>query len=298
MESTTDVITEAANAGTDRIESNVCYSLNSAAPAAIENRSLLGSGNLTAVGTALANKIAANLDHKLLEGLSDSTSSVTGRFNSYGGASFRTLCGTDIVRIFRDLAGSSFNDILGGDGNDNQILGGAGDNLLTDEPGNDTLVGDRGDDALDGGYGFDAVSDVSLLGTGFNANLTTGIITSEGTDTTLNLLVAQVTGTGLAGLIAWTKALDGSYTDFALFGGEGHDMLTESNGEATLDGGQGADLVTEGSGYDVDGDSIANFCRCCDRFVCPDVIQLLSVAAAYCQDEGQPPASGCDMKRT
>jgi Ca2+-binding RTX toxin-like protein len=55
------------------------------------------------------------------------------------------------------LSGSSFNDILAGDGLANGLFGGAGNDLLIGAAGNDMLAGDAGNDTLTGGAGVDVL---------------------------------------------------------------------------------------------------------------------------------------------
>jgi Ca2+-binding RTX toxin-like protein len=66
--------------------------------------------------------------------------------------------GIDTLRSIEDLGGSSFNDVLTGNGNNNTLLGLAGDDRLYGGAGNDTLSGGTGDDILEGGSGKDTLS--------------------------------------------------------------------------------------------------------------------------------------------
>ncbi|MDF3034671.1 MAG: Hemolysin-type calcium-binding region [Alphaproteobacteria bacterium] len=66
--------------------------------------------------------------------------------------------GMDTLNSIEDLGGSSFNDILRGNG-DNNFLGGiAGDDTLYGGAGNDQLSGGTGNDILEGGSGDDTLS--------------------------------------------------------------------------------------------------------------------------------------------
>jgi len=51
------------------------------------------------------------------------------------------------------LRGSSFDDVIVGDGGANVLIGSSGDDEIYGRGGDDTLVGDNGDDLLDGGSG-------------------------------------------------------------------------------------------------------------------------------------------------
>lgn len=61
----------------------------------------------------------------------------------------------DVYSGIENLSGSSFGDVLVGDGNGNTLRGLGGDDKLNGGSGNDTLSGGRGDDRLVGGNGAD-----------------------------------------------------------------------------------------------------------------------------------------------
>jgi RTX calcium-binding nonapeptide repeat (4 copies) len=65
--------------------------------------------------------------------------------------------GTDPVIGIENVRGSSFDDVLIGDEDGNQLVGGPGNDRLVGGPGNDLLLGDGGADILRGGDGDDAL---------------------------------------------------------------------------------------------------------------------------------------------
>jgi Ca2+-binding RTX toxin-like protein len=89
VDNTGDVVTEAASAGTDTIQSSVTYTL----PTNVENLVLTGSANINATGAALSGVIAGNTGNNTINGSSSASW-------LYGGT------GTDA------LVGGTGNDVL------------------------------------------------------------------------------------------------------------------------------------------------------------------------------------------
>ena len=118
-----------------------------------------------------------------------------------------------------ELLGGAFNDRLDGRGGDDTLKGFKGDDLLLGRNGADTLLGGTGSDVLKGGAGGD-----QLKGQGGGDSLFGG----GGSDTLL-----------------------GGNGNDTLSGGNGHDTLLGGNGADTLAGGAGRDLVEGQKGNDV-----------------------------------------------
>ena len=126
------------------------------------------------------------------------------------------------------MIGSSADDVLVGDDQNNVILGLKGDDSLDGGAGDDTLVGGKGDDTLVGGDGDDTLNggkgDDTLAG-------------GDGNDT-----------------------LNGGKGDDTLVGGDGNDTLAGGQGNDLLIGGEGNDILDGGGGYDQvfgnDGDDV------------------------------------------
>lgn len=283
VNTTLDVVVEAAAGGIDTVFSTSTYTLTDVD---VENLQLLGTGALNGTGNAVANLVTGNSGNNLLEGkagndtligglgndkilggegadslnggegidllsFADSLSQVSGSLNGGSTSSFVTLSGTDSVAAFENILGSQYNDTLGGDGYANNLNGGAGNDTLTGGSGDDTLVGGTGNDSLDGGYGIDSISFAYFTARGLNADLSTGVIIGDGTDTIAGASVEVITGTGLNDIIAWKNSTSYSYTDFSLNGGNGNDSLQGSSGNDTLNGGSGNDTMAGGTGNDV-----------------------------------------------
>ena len=114
-----DTVTEAANAGTDTVQTTVSFSLNTAAAAGVENLVLV-AGGLTGTGNALANVITGTSGANTLNGLG----------------------GNDT------LNGGSGNDTLNGDAGNDTLNGGAGADTITGGAGADTINTGAADDNL------------------------------------------------------------------------------------------------------------------------------------------------------
>jgi Ca2+-binding RTX toxin-like protein len=221
----TDVITEALNAGTDRVQSSLNYTLG----ANLENLELTGAA-LTGTGNALNNILTGTSGNNTLSG----------------------LAGTDT------LNGEDGNDILiGGVGNDT-LNGGLGNDTLDGGVGADTMIGGLGDDL----FVLDTLADI-VTENATEGSDTVRIAYNVAVATTIDLNSAyggtienvQVAGTGLFNLTgnAEHNSLTGNGSKNTLIGGLGND---------TLDGGLGVDSMTGGLGddtYVVDnlGDQVA-----------------------------------------
>ncbi len=182
-----------------------------------------------------------------------------------------------------NVTGSQFDDLITGDGMNNQLVGWDGADSLHGQDGNDQLFGNDGDDQLFGGLGAD------VLHGGNGADLLDG---GEGTDTaTWNLFQVHPKGnlsrltndtsgvvadlvTGEAGLDtlvgienlsggvgddqffgdAGDNFLGGNAGDDLLDGRGGHDVILGSQGDDTLLGGDGNDFLSGGAGNNtIDG---------------------------------------------
>ncbi|PYF09241.1 hemolysin type calcium-binding protein [Rhodobacter viridis] len=154
------------------------------------------------------------------------------------------------------LSGGDDNDTIDGGAGDDQLDGGSDDDLLTGGAGNDSIFGDYGydtilggvgDDTIDGGSYFDLVTYAALTTAGIRADLSTGVVTGEGTDHLSN--VEWIIATDRNDVILWNNS-SGTYTDFRFEGGAGNDSLSASDGDDTLMGGSGSDTMVGGEGSD------------------------------------------------
>ena len=167
--------------------------------------------------------------------------------------------GGDQLTDVEDVAGTSFNDVLEGDGAGNFLQGNSGDDVLVGYSGNDTLdgrdfggasvVGDR----LIGGKGNDAYMVDGLNDIIFeDAASGTDRVSSSGS----HYMFANVEELGLldGNLFGVGNALDnmifGQNGDNLLIGGAGNDQLSGNNGNDSLFGETGDDQLF--GGMDID----------------------------------------------
>ena len=249
VDSTTDVITENLNEGTDLVQSSVSYALG----ANLENLTLTGAAAINGTGNAANNVLTGNVAANVLDGgigadtmaggtgdevyLVDNTGDVVNE-----GAS----AGTDLVQSAVNytlsvnvenltLTGAA---AINGTGNtaNNVITGNAAANVLNGGAGTDTLIGGQGNDT----YVVDTTTDT------ITENL------NEGTD----LVQSSVTyslGNNLENLtLTGTTAISGTGNtlDNVLTGNTAVNTLSGGLGNDTLDGGAGADVLAGGAGND------------------------------------------------
>lgn len=136
--------------------------------------------------------------------------------------------GTDTITGIRNLDGTSFDDVLTGDGQAN---------MLTGFDGADRLTGGLGDDALSGGNGSDT-ADYSSSSAAVTVDLQqiTQDTVGAGTDTLLGF--ENLTGGSAA------DALSGDGGPNAIRGLAGNDVMDGRGGDDGLDGGTGTDTVS------------------------------------------------------
>ncbi|WP_088285003.1 calcium-binding protein [Ideonella sp. A 288] len=172
VDSASDVVTEAAGGGIDRVDSSVGWTLG----ASVENLTLTGAAAIDGTGNALANVITGNgaantIDGggagDILQGLGGNDTYLVDNaadqvFEFAGG-------GLDKVKssVTYTLTDSDVEDLelttalpLGGTGNvsDNTITGNAAGNTLLGLAGADVLLGMGGNDLLQGGFGADTLA--------------------------------------------------------------------------------------------------------------------------------------------
>jgi Ca2+-binding RTX toxin-like protein len=207
VDSSSDVVTEYANEGIDKIISSVSiYSLATN----VENLTLQGTA-YAGYGNELDNNIVGNDSSNYL----------------YGDA------GNDL------LEGKGGNDIIsGGDGNDS-LIGGTGNDKMYGGKGNDNYDVDSYTDVVTeyANEGTDKItSSVSIYSLVINVeNLTLAGTAETGYGNTLdNTIVGNASNNYLSG---------GAGND-SLFGGDGNDYLNGDAGNDKLNGGNGNDILT------------------------------------------------------
>jgi Ca2+-binding RTX toxin-like protein len=277
VDSTSDSITEAANEGTDLVQSSVSYTLANN----IENLTLTGTSVITGTGNTLNNIIIGNSANNTLSGAAgdDRLEGNAGNDTLDGGASNDTLLGgigddTYIVDSSSDTiienaaegtdsvqssvtytlsdnienltltgtglisgTGNNQNNLLIGNSTVNTLTGGAGDDTLNGGAGNDTLIGGIGNDI----YVVDSISDL------ISENASEGIDTIQSSVTrTIDNNVENLTLTGTTAINGTGNALNN-----IIIGNSAVNILSGGAGDDTLDGGAGNDKLTGGLGNDI-----------------------------------------------
>ena len=235
-----DVVTEAANAGIDTVQSAVTYVLGNN----VENLTLIGSGNLNGTGNTLANTLTGNSGNNLLNGL-------TGADTMAGGAGNDTYvvdnagdvvtegagAGTDLIQssVTYTLSANVENLTLTGSG----IINATGNDL------NNVLTGNTGDNLLDGGLGADTM----IGGTGQDIYIVdnAGDVVTElagGGSDTVRASISYTLGTNLENLTLTGGA------NINATGNTVANIIYGNSGNNVIDGGAGADGMTGGDGND------------------------------------------------
>jgi Ca2+-binding RTX toxin-like protein len=236
-----DIVVEAANAGSDSVNSSVTYALS----ANVENLALTGTADINATGNELGNTLTGNSGNNLLDG-------GLGVDSMAGGLGNDTYVVDHIGDIVTELANAGTDTVnssvtyaltanvenltltgtadLNGTGNElgNSLTGNSGNNLLDGGQGADTMAGGLGNDT----YVVDNVSDVVVEGVNagidsINSSVTYGL--------TANVEILTLTGTA----------------DINATGNELNNTLTGNSGNNLLDGGLGADSMAGGLGNDM-----------------------------------------------
>jgi Ca2+-binding RTX toxin-like protein len=235
-----DVVSEAAAGGTDRVISTVSFDL-SVNGANVEKLSLSGSTGLGGTGNALNNTIDGGNGNDVLFG----------------------LVGHDTID------GDIGNDTVSGDEGNDTLTGGQGNDSLTGGDGNDQLEGGTGTDTLSGGKGND-VYVVSIVGvdsykesvgegkdevrSSIDFDLSVDAAGQEIENLTLTGSATTGTGNALANVITGNGGdnfLNGLGSNDTLLGGEGGDWLDGGAGNDKMTGGKGDDVYVVDSTTDV-----------------------------------------------
>ena len=247
VDSTTDIITELANQGTDTIQSSVTFSL--ANLASVENLTLTGSDHLSATGNTANNILTGNSGSNILNGgvgvdtligglgddiyQVDSTTDIITELANQGidtlqaSVTFSLAALPNIENL--TLTGSSAISGIGNSLN-NTLTGNSANNTLNGGAGIDTLIGGLGNDIYQVDSTTDAIAEL--------ANQGTDTIQSSATYSLANLAsVENLTLTGSGHLSA-----TGNTTNNILTGNSGSNILNGGSGIDTLIGGLGDDI--------------------------------------------------------
>jgi Ca2+-binding RTX toxin-like protein len=243
-----DTITEAADAGTDTVNSSVSYTLG----ANLENLVLVGAATI-GTGNALNNQIFGN-------SLANTLSGSAGDDAMFGGSGDDIYIADSSADQAVESAGEGLDTVqssvtftlganvenltltgtlaINGTGNElaNVILGNAAANILSGGGGNDTLNGGAGTDAMAGGTG----DDLYIVD---NIGDTVSEVAGEGNDTVQSEVSYSLSADVETLLLTGTANINAT-------GNSGANTLIGNSGTNVLNGGLGADLMIGGAGND------------------------------------------------
>jgi trimeric autotransporter adhesin len=265
VDTTTDIITELAGAGTDTVQSSVTLSL--AALTEVENLTLTGINAINGTGNAANNTIIGNSANNILDGglgidtliggvgddiyLVDTTTDIITELTGAGTDTIQSSVTYSLSALTNvenlTLTGTT---VINGTGNaaNNTIIGNSANNILTGGEGIDILQGGAGDDI----YVVDTSTDIitESVGQGIDTvqssvDFNLGSI-AEVENLTL-IGTTAINGTGNSG----NNTLVGNSINNTLIGAAGNDTLNGGLGIDTLIGGVGDDIYVVDTTTDI-----------------------------------------------
>jgi Ca2+-binding RTX toxin-like protein len=277
LDSATDIVTEAADAGVDQVQTGVA--LGAVLPGNVENLRLTGSADIDGSGNGLANVIYANSGSNVLNGRSGADTA-SYQFGATAGVKVSLAAtsaqatggsGSDTLLSIEHLVGSGFAD---------RLTGNNGANVLEGARGNDTLMGGNGSDSVVGGSGRDwaqyssANADVAVRLSSTDPQNTGG----AGFDTLSS--VENLLGSGFDDLLI------GDGVANHLKGAAGNDVLNGRGGNDTLTGNAGEDRFVFGSTLNANAnvDTIADFDADADRIALDEDVFVALAAGRLARD--------------
>jgi len=227
VNSNTDSLIEFEGEGIDLVMSSVSFTLG----AHFENLTVTGSNGSSATGNELDNVIRGNDSSNVLAGLGGADTLIGGlgmdRASYAASAAGVNVSLATGLGLGGDAEGDSFSDIEG-------LIGSSFDDIVEGDGGKNVLVGGDGIDTLS--Y-RNAAADITV-----NLDVTSGQLTGAGSDTISGF--ENVIGSNFA------DKLTGTAGDNTLSGLDGNDTLVGGAGEDLLVGGAGDDSLTGGAGLD------------------------------------------------
>jgi Ca2+-binding RTX toxin-like protein len=222
VDNASDIVNEsiAGSTGVDTVQSAISFSLANTArvSGAVENLTLLGTGNISGTGNTLNNVITGNTGANVLSG-------GAGNDVLNGGAGNDTLNG-----------GAGADNMRGGAGNDAYIV----DNLsdVVDE----SIAGSTGVDTVQSAISFSLANTTRVFGAVENLSLL-GAANISGTGNALNNVITGNTGANVLNGGAGNDTLKGGVGNDTIQGGGGADRLLGGRGNDSLNGNSGVDTV-------------------------------------------------------
>ncbi|EGF93198.1 hemolysin-type calcium-binding repeat 2 copies family protein [Asticcacaulis biprosthecium C19] len=234
VQNTGDNVVEAANEGTDLINSTVTYSLSGRQ---VENLTLTGSANVNATGNGFANILTGNSGNNILDGGANNDTLAGGAGNDTYMISAAGDVVTENLNEGIDTLETPFTTTLGAN-LENVTLTGSADLNANGNALNNVLTGNAGVNVLTGGAGHDTYY---IQNAGDNVVETSGngsdVIFSTVTYS-LNLRYAETLNLiGSDNVNATGNSLGNT-----LGGNDGNNTINGKGGTDNLSGGLGADL--------------------------------------------------------
>jgi Ca2+-binding RTX toxin-like protein len=239
-----DSVVEAANEGTDLVQTSISYTL----AANVENGQLLGNAQINLTGNELNNSLAGNSANNILDGgagadiMEGGAGNDTYYVDNVGDVVteyivFPDQVDTVIASIDYTLGNNVENLTLSGSSNlngtgnslNNVITGNSGNNILDGGAGTDWLIGGTGNDTYIVDNVGDVVSETSTIVSEIDNVLSS-------VNLTLGANLENLTLTGSANIDAV-----GNTQNNVLTGNTGNNTLNGMGGADTMDGGAGND---------------------------------------------------------
>jgi len=217
----------------------------------IENGRILAPGVASLSGNGLDNLLEAGSGNNVLDGAggTDTASYLYGASSGVSvslavtGAQATGGSGSDTLTSIENLGGSTYADLLRGDGSANLLSGAQGNDFLDGGAGSDTLDGGAGNDTLWGGTGADSLvggdgNDAYYLdNAGDSFSETNANPASGGTDQVFSYLATLTLGANVENgriLAPGTANLSGNGLDNFLEAGSGNNVLDGTGGIDTV----------------------------------------------------------------
>ena len=240
VDNVSDVVTEAASAGTDRVNASVTYVL----AANVESLTLTGAVAINGTGNTLANTLTGNSADNVLDGSSGTDTLVGGAGNDTYMVDNIGDAITEGASAGMDGVNSSVTYVLAANVENLTLTGTAAINA-TGNTINNILTGNAGNNSLDGGAGIDTMrgglgNDIYILDVAADVVVENA---GEGTDTVQTALTYTL-GANLENLtLTGVTAINGTGNALA-------NTLTGNSGDNVLDGAAGIDILVGGVGND------------------------------------------------
>ncbi len=256
-----DVVTEAANEGTDTVRTGLtAYTLG----ANIENLVGTAAFGQTLTGNILNNTLTggagadtlvggAGNDTYVVDSAGDVVTELAGGGTDLVQSSISWTLGSELENLTLtgtaaiNGVGNALANLMTGNGAANRLEGGLGNDTLNGGAGNDTLVGGAGNDTYVVDAAGDVITELAAGGTDLVQSSISWTLGSELENLTLTGTAAiNGVGNALANLMTGNGAAN------RLEGGLGNDTLNGGAGNDTLVGGAGNDVFRFGLGFGKD----------------------------------------------